>query len=216
MKNWKLVAGFGGAGAVLSLLLGVVAGNPFGVILLRLVVSAVVAGALGLGMSWLVGRFLPELGLPDGQAPARPGNDAAPEGGRVDIVLPAENPHASEETVAEGAAVIEDAEELGTVEAAPAMGTGAAAVEAADDTSPVATPDLALEDSVVEELEPEAGEEIGSTPATGGGASGAGAPAATARAGKGRGGLEGFGMGDQDPEQVARAVRTMLKRDQQG
>ena len=80
MNNWKIPAGFAAFGAVLSLLAGIIGGNPFGVILLRLAVSAVVAAALGLGITLAVKKFLPELGT---AAPAV----AAQSGDEVDIVI---------------------------------------------------------------------------------------------------------------------------------
>jgi hypothetical protein len=61
MINWKMLAGFAGFGAVVSLLAGVIGGNPFGVILLRLILSAGVCGGLGLGVNLIVNKFLPEL-----------------------------------------------------------------------------------------------------------------------------------------------------------
>ncbi len=51
MTNMRVVAGFAVAGGVLSLLLGVIAGNPFGVILLRMLLCAAGGAALGFGLT---------------------------------------------------------------------------------------------------------------------------------------------------------------------
>jgi len=59
--NWKLLAGFSLFGGVISLISGIAGGNPFGVILLRLLLSAIVFGALGLGVQTVLRRYLPDL-----------------------------------------------------------------------------------------------------------------------------------------------------------
>ena len=72
MVNWKVLAGFSAAGALISLIAGVAGGNRFGTILLRLFVSAFLAGGVGLAVQYLLRRFLPELGRGAGRegAPA--------------------------------------------------------------------------------------------------------------------------------------------------
>jgi hypothetical protein len=118
----RTVAMFAAAGLVLSLLVGLLAGNPFGVILLRGILFAVAFGGVGAGMQYVVRRFLPELSG-GGTAPGDGGDEAAvkPAGSTIDIVLPEELPAA--EGAPEGRAEI--LEELpGTAESA-----GVAAVE---------------------------------------------------------------------------------------
>jgi hypothetical protein len=87
----RTVAIFAAAGLVLSLLVGLLARNPFGVLVLRAVLFAVFFGGVGAGMHYVVRRFLPELtgGGTTGTAAA---DDAAgkPEGSTIDIVLPEE------------------------------------------------------------------------------------------------------------------------------
>ena len=46
---------------VVTLLSGVFSGNPFGVVVLRALLGAVAFGALGLGVAWVLERFVPEL-----------------------------------------------------------------------------------------------------------------------------------------------------------
>jgi hypothetical protein len=131
----RTVAIFAAAGLVLSLLVGVLAGNPFGVIVLRALLFAVLFGGVGAGMQFVVRRFLPELATaePSADAPA----DGSPEdaetksgGSTIDIVLP-EEPMPAEEA---GAAMEEPLEELpGTGDTQPA------ATEAGGTSSPKAT-----------------------------------------------------------------------------
>jgi hypothetical protein len=89
MINWKIPAIFAGFGAVVSLLAGIIGGNPFGVILLRLILSAVVCGGLGLGVNLIVKKFLPELSAPPPVAQVESGEE-------VDIVIDEAIPMAEE------------------------------------------------------------------------------------------------------------------------
>jgi hypothetical protein len=122
----RTVAIFAAAGLVLSLLVGVLAGNPFGTILLRALLFAVVFGGVGAGLQYVVRRFLPELAgaaaaqTAPGDAPADA--EGKPEGSTIDIVLP-EEPMPSEEDAATTAA--EPLEELpGTGEVPPPAADG--------------------------------------------------------------------------------------------
>ena len=89
MINWKIPVGFAGFGAVVSLLAGIIGGNPFGVILLRLFLSTLVCGGLGLGINLIVNKFLPELS-------ATPPIPRADSGEEVDIVIDEDIPLAEE------------------------------------------------------------------------------------------------------------------------
>jgi len=100
MINWKIPVGFAGFGAAVSLLAGIIGGNPFGVILLRLILSAGVCGGLGLGVNLIVKKFLPELS-------ANPPIQQTKSGEEVDIVIDEHIPLAEE---AEGEQVSEPAE----------------------------------------------------------------------------------------------------------
>jgi hypothetical protein len=87
----KTVAFFAAAGLVLSLLVGLLARNPFGVMLLRAFLFALLFGGIGAGMQYVVRRFLPEIA--GGEAAGTDsGGEAAvkPEGSTIDIVLPEE------------------------------------------------------------------------------------------------------------------------------
>jgi len=91
----RTVGIFTAAGLVLSLLVGFLARNPFGVIVLRALLFAIAFGAIGALLQYVARRFLPELfgggertedvgGTADDAAAARP------EGSTIDIVLPEE------------------------------------------------------------------------------------------------------------------------------
>lgn len=92
MVNWKLPVIFAGVGSAVSLLAGIIGGNPFGVILLRLILSALVCGGLGLGVNLLVKKFLPELS-------AAPPATQMESGAEVDIVIDEDIPPAEEVAV---------------------------------------------------------------------------------------------------------------------
>ena len=90
----RTVAIFASAGLVLSLLVGLLAGNPFGVMLLRGMLFAIAFGGVGAGMQYVVRRFLPEL-AGGGSAQNEGADDAVkPAGSTIDIVLPEELPSA--------------------------------------------------------------------------------------------------------------------------
>jgi len=91
MSNWKIPVIFSGFGAGVSLLAGIIGGNPFGVILLRLILSALVCGGLGLGVNLIVKKFLPELSANPPVARMEPGEE-------VDIVIDEDIPLAQEAT----------------------------------------------------------------------------------------------------------------------
>ena len=58
----KLAGLFAAAALVLSFLTGILARNPIGTVILRAVLLAVLFGGLGVGLQFVVKRFLPELG----------------------------------------------------------------------------------------------------------------------------------------------------------
>ena len=82
---WKLLVGFSLFGALVSLISGIAGGNPFGIILLRLVLSAVVFAALGLGVQAVFRRYLPDL-LQRSPPPAQKTGEG------VDIIIDEELP----------------------------------------------------------------------------------------------------------------------------
>lgn len=206
----RTVAIFAAAGLVLSLLVGILAGNPFGVIVLRALLFAVAFGGVGAGMQYVVRRFLPELagGQPAGAtasadaaepAAATPAGAGPPEGATIDIVLP-EEPMPVDEA---GSPAEPPKEPPGTAEGSPA-----ADAAAAGSREPAAAAGT-TEGSVGLDVLPD----IGSfdDPAA------PGPPSRTERARR-AGTRPSDATRDvlerQDPALLARGLRTMLKRDE--
>lgn len=67
--------------ASLSILTAGISGIPFGALLFRALLSALIAAVVTLGISWLIQRFLPEL-LQEEQ-----GADSSARGGNIDITV---------------------------------------------------------------------------------------------------------------------------------
>jgi hypothetical protein len=95
---WKIAAAFASGAFLLSLVTGLIAGNPFGVVIFRAFLLAVLFAGLGAGLRFAVKTYLPEL-LGSSRAATAGGNGAADaaadgaerasgsRGGAVDIVL---------------------------------------------------------------------------------------------------------------------------------
>jgi hypothetical protein len=202
---------------VVSLAAGLAGGNGFGTILLRALVSVLVAGALGLGAQYLLRRFLPELG---------PAAEAKPA---VDILIDEEVPLAAEpngEAASPGgepepdlAAELEAGLEPGEAEPLPEAGPFAGA-EGGTDFEPPAEAAASPEDAE-EGLEPlEAEMELPSGEGDGlevlpDGGSGGGTARRPARAEELEAQLDSVTKG-QDPASLAKAVRSFLRKDQEG
>lgn len=230
MSQWRYYAGAGLFAAVISLIAGILGGNPFGVILLRMLFSALVLAGVALGAGILVRKFLPELSRETAAAPA-----GTPEPA-VDIVLPEENPH--QETLgvfAEGAEQeteeteepeeVEPLEELAEEAAGPPGEPGELGEESAEPLSarPAAEVEEEAEEAVPleeEEFSADGSEEIDALPDMEQFDS-------TNYVGPDISGLKNGGddftqaqvdgiMSREDPAQLAKAVRTFLKKDQEG
>lgn len=232
MINWKIVAGLGALGALISLVFGLAGGNPFGIILLRLVVSAVFLGALGLGAAVLVHKFMPELGAAGRGAVGQEqvGGSAAPE---VDIVIDEELPLTADsllgevpsepeeaggpvaggevsqgpeqEEAEEGEPAAELTEELAPLEEAVEVSTAAEAPAGSSWSTPG-------EQSELLDTLPGLEEEVaGPAEAASSGEAGATNDARRSR----REQMEARVAG-QDPVDLAKAVRTFMKKDQEG
>lgn len=224
MIKWKIVVGSAGFGLLLSLLTGAISGVPFGTLLVRAILWGVVFGCVGGGLSYLISRYLPELLA---IAPAGPQEDQD-RGRNVDIVLPDENPHADQldddvtgdaepdeldergttltrsgEDSGEGVStsLVEEVEELGAAEESEERHPFRSAERAGNGTlSSEELPDLDDGDTLFSHRE--------------GTASNGDYDDISSFSG-GRPGAETPGVG-ADPEDVAKAIRTVLKRDQKG
>jgi len=184
---------------------GLLAGNPFGVMLLRAVLFAISFGGVGAGMQYVVRRFLPELaGGTSEESRDADGAAARPEGSTIDIVLPEEP--ASPDTPPQSRD--EPLEELpGTGEAA-----GTAAVEELEgvETEASPAPPPASGEAARGTAGLDALPDIGSI-GTGGAARGYQRIAGTRT--KPSDATRDV-LQRQDPAQLARGLRTMLKKDE--
>jgi hypothetical protein len=201
----RTVGMFAAAGLALSLLVGLLAGNPFGVMVLRAFLFAVVFGGLGAGMQYVVRRFLPEIagGTSDGPQEAD-GAAANPVGSTIDIVLP-EEPSTVEKPAEGRDELLEELPGTGEAAGAPAV-EELEGVDNGAGTEPASgSPEAARGTGGLDAL-PDIGP-IG----TGGTARGSPRrPGARARPSDAtRDVLE-----RQDPAALARGLRTMLKREE--
>jgi hypothetical protein len=225
MINWKIPVGFAGFGAVVSLLAGIIGGNPFGVILLRLILSAVVCGGLGVGVNLIVNKFLPELSA----SPPIARMDSAEE---VDIVIDEDIPLAEE---AEEQQILESAESVGqmesteggeAVELAKSIDAEEAQIDIAEGGEETEEDVFALEEadseneSTLEEFVPgiAAGqvtdfEDLDTLPDIDRFSPTTEDSAPPTRPSRKNSQVEEV-VRDQDPENLARAVRTFMKKDQ--
>jgi hypothetical protein len=95
VREYGKMAAFFAAGAfLLSLLIGLVSRNPFGVALLRALLSALVFAGLGAGVRFAVRTYLQEPGTEGATADGGKSETRDGRGGKVDIVLPEERPPA--------------------------------------------------------------------------------------------------------------------------
>jgi len=225
MINWKIPMIFAGFGAAVSLLSGIIGGNPFGVILLRLILSALVCGGLGLGANFLVKKFLPELS-------ATPPVAQMESGTEVDIVIDEDIPLAEE---AAGQQVPEPEESLEQMEPADEEEASELTMSVDEEEGPIGASEggeeseedvLTLEDadseeeSTPEEFVPGIAaaqvtdfEDLDTLPDIDTFSPSTEASEPPTRPSRKNSKVEEV-VRDQDPENLARAVRTFMKKDQ--
>jgi hypothetical protein len=227
MNKWKIPAIAAGIGALISLIAGLAGGNPFGRVVLRMLFSILLAGALGAAIQYVLRRFLPELG-------SKAEGESAPS---VDIViedeLPLGEPGPEARAVAGAPPLFAEVEQPAFAGREPAFAAleqeaplgrepALAAVEMPEEREP------ALAEAVSEEqfgpLETLAGPEeempsegsLESLPDMGG----LGPSASAGGTGRFRGELAEAQVDSlvkgQDPAILAKAVRTFLRKDQEG
>ena len=195
MVNWKVPAGVGVAGAVISLIFGIAGGNAFGTVLLRALASALLAGGIGLAVQYVLQRFLPDLTGAASEAPPA----------AVDILIDEEVPMPAAEQV-------EDAEPLGGRQGY-ALGFDPAS-EGPESLQDFEAGPESLEPAEEEEaVSLEAVQEDGLPDMD---AVGQSSPSPRSlKAGELEARLDNVTQG-QDPASLARAVRTFLRKDQEG
>lgn len=224
----KVTAGFALAGALISLIAGLAGGNPLGVILLRLLLSAVACAGLGVAVQQLLRRFVPEvLGSRTDPPAAGPGTQTA-----VDIVIDGDLPpvgRSAEQGAAEGSAGTEDAAgeepdlDVLAGDAEPQGGEPAASAAGRAPAGPLEeAPDGAGPGEAGQPSWDARGQELDSLEALAeldqSGSAGARPAPGLASAGlreAARAQAERVVAG-QDPADLAKAVRTFMRKDQEG
>ncbi|HUX13484.1 MAG TPA: hypothetical protein VMW87_10675 [Spirochaetia bacterium] len=228
--NWKVSTAFAAAAFLLSILSGAIAGVGFGLLLLRAIIGAVAFAVVGAGVSIVVARYLPELrSLRGAEEPSDAGRSA---GRMVDIVIPEEPvgefvdgsestefPEAGDDVgETDGAddfiadSLVEEVEELSGDEQPDLPGRRASGTipgessEASEEASEMVSEEESREllDADVERL-PDIGGLAGSFD---------GETSRVASESEKKHSNDSTGRDDMDPEIIARALRTVLKRDQ--
>lgn len=218
MFNYKMIGGFALFAALISLISGILGGNPFGIILLRVFISAVFLGAIGAGAGMAVKRYLPELS--EGVATQEHNKEGIDIVIDEDIAIPEENPHELSEPLqeAEGLQGYHDAEaspeeavqELEEVDMTGSQEIDGEREEPAITMAPEAVEELE-EEPVKEELKQNSRETLPDIDDLESDAfSSTSEPSSFAQTQ-----VDSI-MDQQDPAVLAKAVRTFLKKDQEG
>jgi len=225
MINWKVVIGSGAVAVVLSLLTGVISGVSFGTLLLRALMWGVIFCGVGSGVSYVISKYLPELFSSSASGRTK---ETAEQPNNVDIVLPDENPHVAEDADFGGDAEREAQQEsfnfADSGEAPPSRAErfGGELVEEVEEVES----DDALRGS---ERRPPGGSDEDSAdelPTLEGDATDFSTPDEQGRVGSagvsdisnisGRGSTVDILGHEADTEEIAKAIRTALKKDQKG
>ncbi|MBA7658685.1 hypothetical protein ES703_66644 [subsurface metagenome] len=218
MFNWKMIGGFALFAALISLISGILGGNPFGIILLRVFISAVFLGAIGAGAGMAVKRYLPELseGI-EAQKYNKEGVDIVID---EDIAIPEENPYDLSKPLqeAEGLEGYHDAEaspeeavqELEEVDLGRVQEIDGEPEEPAITMSPEAVEELE-EEPVKEELRQNSTEALPDIDDLE-----SDAFSSTSEPGSFAQTQVDSIMDQQNPAVLAKAVRTFLKKDEEG
>ncbi len=210
MINWKVPAGFAAFGALVSLMAGIIGGNPFGVIVLRLVLSALVCVGLGLIVNVILKKYLPELS-------ATPASVEAGAGEEVDIVIDEDIPVEVEGLVQEvaepeGEQTEEEAELVLDEESID--GESAEAEVLSEDVETLEPSDEQILDSTAVPLSPVTDfEDLDTLPDIDQFSPAAEESSTAPKESRRNAQVEEI-VKDQDPENLARAVRTFMKKDQ--
>jgi hypothetical protein len=234
-ENWKIAAVSAGAAFLLSLPVGLISGNPFGTVILRAFLLAVCFAGFGVGLRFVVKKYLPELAGGSSEVQGASGVEKDSRGTKIDIVLPEESPrvpdpdlevdqgsdadmtgpghieHEASEPGAEAETLTELASELAEEELqSPAPGAGA---EGERDTRGGRGADLGSLARDESEGGLDSLPDISTLEVAAESDTGARAPGSrrTSPIDAMRGAVSG-----QDPATIARAIRTVLKRDEKG
>ena len=236
----RIAAIVAGAAFFLSLIVGLIAGNPFGTAFIRAFFLGVCFGLIGVGLAFTVKKYLPEV-VQQGSEESLQSEPA--EKHAVDIVLPEENPQTLSD--AEDVSDVEPAEEVEDT-----VGEGIEATESDTFSEEETQPEAAVSDEAetpaeqaaapqgaesseerggarprkadrlddLDTLPDIAGIAVTASPSPSYGNEPAGEIAPTPRHSRPRADAstpEGY-LSNEDPESLARAIRTVLKRDDRG
>ncbi len=227
MLNWKLTGGFAGFGALVSLVSGFLGGNPFGNVLLKMFASSFLLAAVGFGVGLLIRRYLPELAF-NRESQDRTGDSDPDSSGEIDIVIPEENPHlrngvSEVSDISEGEVVLDESEENAEeVEELTAEDGGGeevleeeSALRDSSSTDALFAAEAEADVDSLPEMEGFEGSFTGdseSEPASPAGRS----PSPSDGMDNSRRSKTDKIMQSEDPAYLAKAVRTFLKKDQEG
>jgi len=216
--HWKLLAAASGGAFLLSFLAGLLGNVGIGTVFLRALIWAIIFGGLAFGIEHVLRNYLPELFV---------GSDrSSPEGNAVDITLDDENPHVSAEE-GEGAAkgyeqadtgsrseedlddFAEDAEDNGHPlpgEFSEERSVGSAS-DGVDDENDVEDLEAVSDGGEISDSELPSFDSVESTFTS--------AETDDSERGAGLANVDVLGS-EEDPEVVARAVRTLMNKDREG
>jgi hypothetical protein len=230
----KLAGLFAAAAFVLSFVTGIAARNSVATIVLRAVLLAVLFSGLGVGLQFVVKKFLPELSGAPG-APA----DERPPGSSIDIVLPEESPLGAERVEeaapadagegGEAGEVQEVGDEAGPVETLEEAGDQGTAiseeptdVSQAEESGAPAPPDQPVVGTAEQASQNprqssslDALPDIGSLEASGPTGTRSRASRRVGRGASAEEAMRSLAV-QEDPSTLARAIRTVLKREEKG
>jgi hypothetical protein len=199
VSNWKIPAWSAGFAFILSLVSGLAGGVSLGVLLLRAILAAVMFSGFILGLLYLVERFLPDLAASFTSDAVEPVvSESGSEG--IDIVMPEEQipegMYTQNEESIEGESLVEEAGEFSDLEST----VRSFEHERAPET--LSSPDLLDGLDSLPDLESFADSFVSPEPEV---------ETEQPRTGTRPSQKESF-----DPETIARAVQTVLKKDREG
>ena len=188
--RWKFVAALSVIAMAVSLLSGGLAGIRFGTLLVRAFVGGVLFAVLSVGLNFFIVRFFPEL-FEDDTAFGTESDEAGP-GGRIDIVMPAEMPGASSAGSEDSGLEAFPGAEAGIVGEGPDGGGGREPMERRDsaDDGETVVGDL---DRFSADFTDDGDDMKGSHRS-----------------------MPNVPGGDREPQEIAQAIQTVMKRDKKG
>jgi hypothetical protein len=190
--RWKFVAAFTIFAMVVSLLFGGLRGVLLGDLIKRALIGGVVFAVLAIGLNLLIIRLFPEILETDGPGKISPDADGETPGSRVDIVMPSESPGMSGNS--------DDMDGNSALESA--------GVDSGSET------DEKEENEELEFVESDS-EKAADTPGDLDSFSGDFSEVDNEDSSSKRPTSDGPG-GDHDPEELAQAIQTVIKRDEKG